>query len=103
MSVLIKGMKMPKRCLECQFHGFGGYKSELIVCSLTGWGEGQLSNVRGCPLVDVPTPHGRLIDADALESLIYERISDLDYKADAFDILKIVQDVSTIIEAEGGC
>ena len=53
MSVLVKGMKMPRNCLMCQFHGFGGYKNELIVCSLTGRSEGQLSNVLGCPLVEV--------------------------------------------------
>ena len=66
MSVLIKGRKKPQNCMMCQFHGFGGYKNELIVCSLTGRSEGQLSNVLGCPLVEVPTPHGRLIDADKL-------------------------------------
>ena len=53
MSILIKGMKMPENCLMCPFHGFGGYKNELIVCSLTGRSEGQLSNVLGCPLVEV--------------------------------------------------
>lgn len=74
MSVLIKGVKMPKDCLMCQFHGFGGYKNELIVCSLTGRSEGQLSNVLGCPLVEVPTPHGRLIDADAFIREINNRI-----------------------------
>lgn len=74
MSVLIKGMKMPKNCLMCQFHGFGGYKNEFIVCSLTGRSEGQLSNVPDCPLVEVPTPHGRLIDEDVFIREINERI-----------------------------
>lgn len=46
MSILIKGMEMPKNCLECP----------LVVC---------LSVESDCPLVPVP-PHGRLIDADAL-------------------------------------
>lgn len=75
MSILIKGMKMPMNCLMCQFHGFGGYKNESIVCSLTGRSEGQLSNVPDCPLVEVPFPHGRLIDADEL----------LKRKGDAYD------------------
>ena len=67
MSILIKGMKMPENCLMCQFHGFGGYKNESIVCSLTGRSEGQLLNVPNCPLVEIP-PHGRLVDADALKA-----------------------------------
>ena len=62
MSVLIKGMNMPENCLWCQFHGFAGYKNESIVCSLTGQSEEQLSNVPNCPIVEVPTPHGDLID-----------------------------------------
>lgn len=101
MSVLIRGMNMPRNCLMCQFHGFGGYKNELIVCSLTGRSEGQLSNVPDCPLVEVP-PHGRLIDRDMFESFIYERLSDPDYKTDAFDILMAVYEMPTIIEAEEG-
>ena len=53
MSVLIKGMNIPENCLMCPFHGFGDYKGESIVCALTGRSEGQLSNVLGCPLVEV--------------------------------------------------
>lgn len=74
MSVLIKGRKKPQNCMMCQFHGFGGYKNELIVCSLTGRSEGHRSNVRGCPLVEVPTPHGRLIDEDTFIREINNRI-----------------------------
>ena len=109
MSVLVKGMEMPKRCLTCQFHGFGGYKNELIVCSLTGWSEGQLSNVRGCPLIEVPTPHGRLIDADELYEVISLNFKDLDSTEDFMgigydhciaDTLVVLRQASTIIEAE---
>ena len=64
MSVLIKGMEMPKTCGECRF-------------SVDGWCYAIASNddqpgyinpyekVKWCPLVPVPS-HGRLIDADAL-------------------------------------
>lgn len=48
MSVLIKGMEMPTKCGKC----FVGDRS---ICKY------------GCPLVDIPTPHGRLIDADELK------------------------------------
>ena len=50
MSVLIKNMEMPKNCHECPL---------LYVTSIC---DGSMP----CPLVTVP-PHGRLIDADALE------------------------------------
>ena len=92
MSVLVKGIDMPKDCVSCRWHARWG-------CEITGI---VTNGAQGCPLVSIPTPHGRLIDGDALESLIYERISDLDYKADAFDILRIVQGMSAIIEAEEG-
>lgn len=48
MSVLIMGVEMPTECGKC----FVGDRS---ICK------------DGCPLVDVPTPHGRLIDADELK------------------------------------
>ena len=63
MSILIKGMEMPKNCSECP----------LVVC---------LSVESDCPLVPVP-PHGRLIDADALMLKILDYIeeySDVDEK-----------------------
>lgn len=47
MSVLIKGMDMPTDCGKC----FVGDRS---ICK------------DGCPIEEVPTPHGRLIDADEL-------------------------------------
>ena len=96
MSILIKGMKMPRNCLMCQFHGFGGYKNEFIVCSLTGRSEGQLSNVPDCPLVEVPTPHGRLFDANALIS--YRFRNPISYNA----FVRLVERMPAIIEAEEG-
>lgn len=105
MSILIKSMEMPKGCITCMF------KSESLF-NRTMWCE-WLDDPLGdytkcdeewrhsdCPLVEVSTPHGRLIDGDILESLIYERLSDLDYKADTFDILRAVQEMSTIIGTE---
>ena len=72
MSVLIKGMEMPKTCEECDLCTSDGYCIATGGDSLwdalpegaeyfpTGW------KYEGCPLVEVPAPHGRLIDADAL-------------------------------------
>ena len=102
MDVLIKGMKMPKEgCKDCLLVK---RKGVFDICPfLKREVDGNVE--RGgkplaCPLIEVPTPHGRLIDGDMLESLIYERLSDLDYKADTFDILRTVQEMSTIIGTE---
>ena len=64
MSVLIKGMKMPKGCGYCVFNqpfAKGRY------CCLCGFpifeiGDERLDN---CPMIELP-PHGRLIDATEL-------------------------------------
>ena len=70
MSLLIKGMKMPTRCGECPC----AYSTEGMywdTCQAVDdqndieqfWRSGRPD---WCPLVEVPTPHGRLADADAL-------------------------------------
>ena len=55
MSLLIRGMEMPKNCFICPF-------KNLEICD------------EDCPLIEVP-PHGRLIDADAM-------LNDLNKSAD---------------------
>ena len=66
MSVLIKGMEMPKSCEKCPCKtadAFGG-----LGCQATGYIPLRKVNQNRpdwCPLIPVP-PHGRLIDADAL-------------------------------------
>ena len=101
MSVLIKGRQKPESCLMCQFHGFGGYKNELIVCSLTGRSEGQLSNVLDCPLVEVPTPHGRLIDGEKAKEEL-RRAEALTRAFGYHNVIETISEVPTIIEAEEG-
>ena len=76
MSLLIKGMEMPTRCDDCAM----GHELN-IGTSVTGYGclaMLQMGDARirpiscgtkpdWCPLVEVSTPHGRLIDADAID------------------------------------
>lgn len=93
MSILIKGMEMPKRCLECQFSGFGGLYNERVVCMFTG-SNAYMNSVQyldKCPLVAVP-PHGRLIDADVLRNLCDDPYWCV--------WLSEIDDAPTIIEAE---
>jgi len=84
MSVLIKGMEMPKHCGYCRFRYDG-------ICHALQKTEYAVTD---CPLVEVPTPHGRLIDGDYL----YER-----FKANGCpddNVYRFIQEEPTVIEAE---
>ena len=95
MGVYIKSMKMPENCLECEIRSYDANAGEeycpfsQIVCLSIGIQD-------NCPLVEVPDPHGRLIDADAvsLEGGPYE------YDEWCKWALTQYQDAPTIIEAE---
>jgi len=50
MSVIVRGMKMPKDCFECMVDCPVGTQRFIVK-----------GRPRGCPLVEIPTPHGRLI------------------------------------------
>lgn len=56
MSILIKGMEMPKDCESC------------TICDWIGchrWEDNDIGQRDDfCPLVEVPTPHGRWIDKE---------------------------------------
>lgn len=71
MSVLVKGMDMPISCAkcplsisECSAVMERVKTSEPKIIEWIPWSYRH----EDCPLVEVPTPHGRLIDADALET-----------------------------------
>lgn len=91
MSVLVKGMSIPDNCESCRFatgFGFCLAKSDNF-CGYTN----DRKRPEWCPLVEVPEPHGRLIDADAL-----------DYKLGASDrdiyVKYTLEEEPTVIEAE---
>lgn len=94
MGILIK-IKMPKGCWACPF-AVGKHYECLFTKKSYNWG--LTTRPSDCPLVEVPAPHGRLIDADALNtydvSPIYE-----------FCVIGVTEEdielAPTIIEAEG--
>ena len=83
MSVLIKGMEMPKRCGGCPLRG---------VCKQRIYIEYR---PKDCPLIEVPTPHGRLIDADKLANETFYGATSAPY----ITYRKFVN-APTVIEAE---
>ena len=67
MSVIIKGMKMPKSCKDCPCREYPKFSFESNWCCLN---QKTISDVRvispNCPLIEIPTPRGRLIDENEL-------------------------------------
>lgn len=59
MSIIIKGMDMPISCAECRFCCPIYDKATIVgeICTFSGRQDNQ-----NCPLVEIPTPHGRLIE-----------------------------------------
>lgn len=101
MSILIKGMKMPKTCTMCWLSP---------ICPV--WVK-EVSRHKGydyrlpdCPLVEVP-PHGRLIDGDNVIKLLREQLTGdrdtvYEYYDDGLEMaISELSIVPTIIEAEG--
>lgn len=96
MTVLIEGVEMPKNCTECKFWSF-------LPCIATFQNCGE----KDCPLIEVPEPHGRLGDLDALidkviaKYLEHERKGELVFAAAEIkqDIVDLISDAPTIIPA----
>ena len=112
MSILIKGMKTPTSCDKCQFcvNGFTDaapmYECAVQSCenvSVLVESDGKPFDFRPgwCPLVEINTPHGRLGDLDKLMTEFMD--SDLDHlqRDDWKEVIQIVADAPTVIEAEG--
>lgn len=95
MSVLIKGMEMPKYCYTCPAYDYIKSFCCVLRTKVINLNDNRYKD---CPLVEVPTPHGDLIDRDDVIDEI-NRITfsnPYDYNT-AYDIVK---EADTIIEAE---
>lgn len=117
MNLLIKDMDMPTDCAGCVlsyyydgYNGGYGYCAPGYRCRALKRLIEEDKNKRNyyprpsdCPLVNIPTPHGRLIDADRLYDLVeyqYKTVTGNEriiYR----DLLDLICDINTVIEAEG--
>lgn len=110
MSVLIKGMKMPNNCTICRFCVPEADPENGEMCMATGKYVPPCNTDRleNCPLVEVPTPHGRLIDGDNVIDLLREQLTGdrdtvYEYYDDGLEMaISELSIVTTIIEAEEG-
>ena len=111
MSILIKGMKMPKNCDNCDLIQFDdeGLEAHCPLSPYYRWcGTPPDYIPEGCRLVEIPTPHGRLIDADRLSQMIHGTLCET---CETFscekgkgclidDVFNLIDQAPTIIEAE---
>ena len=78
MSIFIKGLDPPENCRKC-------YISSCPVCQYA-----EPETPDECPIIEVPTPHGNLIDEDEVYDEDFLRVSLKDF------------DRTIVIEAEPG-
>lgn len=107
MSILIKGVDIPKNCRQCDFtHGtrFGE-----ILCTFLNEATSIKHKLPNCPLVEVPTPHDRLIDEAQAQKNIEDFIrgwcqdtkNDFNKYRDFVGVfIGLIKQAPTIIEAE---
>ena len=124
MGVYIKGMEMPKVCGECKMHFLSG--DGYVCCLITDrvpkrvgkfadsktdldfrWSSiMQVERPKWCPLIEVPEPHGDLIDREKIDYKNYKMHKDgkVLFSDDFFDGITWVNDciyeTPTVIEAE---
>ena len=100
MSVLIKGMDMPKNCMSCPFPSVG---VDWYYCYCPGadgkaYDFAQAETVPDdCPLVALPDHHGRLVDAGECAEYFWEHLDDNGMAG----AMNAINEMPTIVEAEG--
>ena len=105
MSIIIKGLNMPKSCGGCEFnYCLEGGSYEWWECVILHDDINQFDTRRtDCPLIEIPTPHGRLIDASELDKCWEEKediSEDVDYKILYKCVLAISKYAPTMLESE---
>ena len=101
MSILIKDMEMPKNCAYCPLSEYRN--SSILDCKQIGtvgtaFRDNNVLKRRhpNCPLIEVPTPHGRLVDLDKMVDEYWDGSSMQIGKTD----IKDIEEYDTVIEAE---
>jgi hypothetical protein len=113
MSILIQGMEMPKNCAYCPLSEYRNTSlGQILDCKRIGTVGTALRDTHdvlnrrhpNCPLIELP-PHGRLIDADAVNKAMDERIEKLKDDKSIYEASCVSTALDmfapTVIEAEG--
>ena len=94
MSVLIKNMEMLENCDKCRFQSALKLYCDAMPYNFCG-NTDDIERPDWCPLISIPTPHGRLIDADKLANETFYGATSAPY----ITYRKFVN-APTVIEAE---
>ena len=105
MSFIIKGIDIPKTCRQCSCcadNGLVGVQRDYYCAALdcAPSVDDLDQKLTDCPLVEIPTPHGRLIDCESDFFPTAFRHNSTDYARGWNACLRSVLLSSTIIEAE---
>lgn len=108
MSVLIRGMKMPESCggcdLLCDYSDCMATGSTVWKYPYTGESFIDLEKERlpNCPLVEVKTPHGRLIDESSIkyDSEAVRCMDDGHILHELCVCKDVIEDLPTVMEPE---
>ena len=118
MSILIKDMEMPKRCLDCPMYDCYNYHCQLYAFGIPArYNRDGSTRPEWCELVELPEKHGRLIDGDELfkqmniaiammsgmmKAIGAEDDKEMQMELKAYrDIRDGIKDCETVIESEG--
>ena len=94
MSIILKGIDMPKSCGGCEFNYYlEGGSYEWWECVILHDDINQFDTRRtDCPLVEIPKGHGDIKDINTVEDELDSRCGQLS--------AEIVRNAPTILEAE---
>lgn len=105
MGVYIKDMEMPKACNVCNYSEWSNL-NQCYECYFTKNGRilflkdmDKGERHKDCPLIEISTPHGRLIDADR----IHWDLAENEYgkrNSAVVDCEMLIDNTPTVIEAE---
>lgn len=104
MSYIVP-QKMPLRCFECAYISsstMDGYSCKVSHKSLASEHGINTGKPNWCPLIEIPTPHGRLVDLDKLKAqYVHGKADDEIESAWISNIRRAIVNAPTVIEAEG--
>lgn len=85
MSVLVRGMEMPKNCWECNLSDVDDDYGRC--CLFSGIACLNIGRQDNCPLVEVQTPHGDLVDRNKLLEKAYYDYNEATHDYNRFRIV----------------
>ena len=97
MSVIVKGMEMPAECMRCPMSRCVGIGSNVeLMCTRLRRSVPDEEGCRDeeCPITEIKTPHGKLVDFDAMINEFWDGYYMEIHSRD-------VGDIPVIVEAEG--